>query len=126
MSTADRDRALLVFLNGQDPETLGRLRDLVNARTSKTPPPPTDGPATYRGITVPRSLHHNWDQHEASWWRAGVDAALDVAVPLVDLLHSEEPCQTDHHGYCQVHGLPIGGSCPDGEALKFIKEARGD
>lgn len=39
--------------------------------------PKPAGPATYRGITVPEILRPNWDQHEASWWRLGVNAVLD-------------------------------------------------
>ncbi|QDN64397.1 hypothetical protein [Streptomyces sp. S1D4-14] len=126
MSADDNDRALVVFLDGQDPVALARLKALVDARTRKPVPPPTNGPTTYRGIPVPGVLHHNWDQPEAAWWRQGVKAALDIAVPLLDELHNDEPCVLDHHGYCQMHGLPQPGPCPDGEIQEFIKEARNE
>lgn len=123
MSTPD-DRRLLGMLDSLSPEHVDRLKILVDARTSTPPPPPTDGPETYRGIPVRESLHHNWDQLEAAWWRAGVRAALGVAVPLLDELHNDEPCALDHHGYCQTHGLPQPGPCPDGEIQKFIAVAK--
>lgn len=122
---SDNDRALVVFLDGQDPVALARLKALVDARTRQEPKAPTAGPETYRGIPVPEGLHHNWDQHEASWWRLGADAALGIAAPLVESLRYDSECSFDHHGYCQEHGLPGAIPCPDGEARKFIKEARG-
>lgn len=125
MSTAD-DRRLLGMLDSLSPEHTARLKVLVDARTATPPPPPTNGPETYRGIPVPEILHHNWDQLEAHWWRQGVKASLGVAVPLVGSLHSDTPCSLDHHGYCQEHGLPGAIPCPDGEARKFIIATEGD
>lgn len=84
------------------------------------PTPPTDGPKTYRGIPVPESLHHNWDQPEAHWWRQGVRTTLVVAGALVGSLHYDSACSLDHHGYCQEHGHLSDGPCPDGEAQKFL------
>jgi hypothetical protein len=112
MSDDDMDRRLRGLLDSMTPAQLDRLKILVNARTVTPPGPPTDGPATYRGIPVTESLHHNWDQHEASWWRAGVNATLAVAVPLVESLRYDGECSLDHHGYCQEHGLPGGGPLP--------------
>ena len=123
MSTPDR--TLRALLDCMDPVTLARLKVLVDARTATPPPPPTDGPQTYRGVTVPEVLRPNWDTAEASFWRAGVRSTLDVAVPLLDALADDEPCTLDHRGYCQMHGLPAEGPCPDGAARQLIKEARG-
>lgn len=120
MSAADMDRRLLSLLDSLSSEQLDRLRILVNARTATPPPQPTDGPETYRGIPVYEGLRPNWDQPEASWWRIGADAALGVAVPLVESLRYDSECSLDHHGYCQEHGLPGATPCPDGEARKFI------
>jgi hypothetical protein len=124
MSAADNDRALVVFVNSQDPATLRRLKALVDARTAPGTKDPATGPDTYRGIPVQAGLRPNWDQPEAHWWRLGVQDALGVAVPLVGSLHYDSECSLDHHGYCQEHGLPGAIPCPDGEARKFIKEAR--
>lgn len=125
MSTPDDlDVKLSRFLNMLEPEQLDRLKILVDARTSTPPPPPTDGPKTYRGIPVRETLHHNWDQLEAAWWRTGVRAALGVAVPLVESLRYDSECSLDHHGYCQEHGLPGAIPCPDGEARKFIEATK--
>lgn len=126
MSADGMDARLRSLLDSLTPAQLGRLKILVDARTATLPPPPTDGPATHRGLPVPKSLLRNWDQHEASWWRLGADAALGIAAPLVESLRYDSECSFDHHGYCQEHGLPGAIPCPDGEARKFIKEARGE
>lgn len=119
------DGRLRAVVDSLTPEGRQRLKVLVDARTAPAPPPPVDGPETYRGVPVQAGLRPNWDQPEAYWWRLGVQDALGVAVPLVDELADDEPCTLDHHGYCQMHGLPGPGPCPDGEARKFIREARG-
>lgn len=77
MSAADMDRRLLGMLDSLSPEHTARLKVLVDARTAVLPGPPIDGPETYRGVRVPEVLRPNWDQPEASWWRLGVNAALD-------------------------------------------------
>ena len=83
-------------------------------------------PATYRGVPVPAYLRPHWglDRPAADWWRQGVDATLAAVVPVLEELADDEPCTLDHHGYCQMHGLPQPGPCPDGEAQKFIAEGR--
>lgn len=124
MSNDDDDRALVVFHDSSDPGQLARLKALADARTCPNCPEPTDGPETYRGIPLSEVLRSNWDTPQAMWWRAGADAALDVAAPLLDDLADDEPCTLDHHGYCQMHGLPQPGPCPDGTARKLIEEAR--
>lgn len=124
MSTPANDGALRALIDSMDPATLARLKALVDARTATPPPPPADGPATYRGIAVPEVLRPNWDTAEASWWKAGVRRTLDAVVPLLDDLANDEPCTLDHHGYCQMHSLPTEGPCPDGAARRLIAESR--
>lgn len=80
MSTSD-DRKLLGLLDSLSPEHLARLKTLTDARTAVPPGPPTDGPETYLGVTVPGGLRPNWDQPEAHWWRGGVKDALESAAP---------------------------------------------
>lgn len=111
------------LVDSLDPIRLAQLRMLVN-RKPTTLPVPAEAPATYRGVPVPEVLRPNWDQHEAAWWTHGVRATLDTVVPLLTALADDEPCTFDHHGYCQMHGLPQPGPCPDGEAQRLLKEAR--
>ncbi|MGW2213251.1 hypothetical protein [Streptomyces sp. NPDC001781] len=79
---------------------------------------------TYRGVKVPDGLRDDnqpYVLYEA--WKRGVDSVLGVVVPLLDELHDDEPCVLDHHGYCQMHGLPQPGPCPDAVATEFIAAA---
>lgn len=123
MSAAETDARLRLLLDSLTPAQQDRLKTLMNARTARMPDPPTDGPATYRGIQVPETLRPNWDQVAASWWRAGADSTLDVAVPLVDDFIDPGACSLDHHGYCQEHGWFGEDTCPNERAQEFIKEA---
>jgi hypothetical protein len=126
MSDAD-DRRLLGLLDSLSPEHVDRLKALAYGRgTQRQVPPPTDGPETYMGVQVPEALHHNWDQPEAHWWRQGVKSSRQTVEPLLEELANDEPCTLDHHGYCQMHGLPQPGPCPDGAARQFIAAGRGD
>lgn len=74
----------------------------------------------YRGVPVPALLPDEWEQ---TWWKRGADAALAVALPIVNGLYYETPCSLDHHGYCQEHGHLDEGPCPDGEAQKLLAQA---
>jgi hypothetical protein len=38
---------------------------------------------------------------------------------LADLV-SDEPCQLDHHGYCQSHYYFDDGECPHAEAVRCL------
>lgn len=77
--------------------------------------------STYRGVTVPEQLLPN--EWELSFWKQGVDAALAVALPVVDRLYDETECSLDHHGYCQEHGHLSEGPCPDGAAQELMTRA---
>jgi hypothetical protein len=81
------------------------------------------GPETYRGLTVPKSLRVDSVHAKERYgdWKRGVDAAMDLMRPMVETLHNDTPCALDHHGYCQEHGLPGMAPCPDGEARKLLK-----
>ncbi|MFH8805312.1 hypothetical protein ACH4F6_38190 [Streptomyces sp. NPDC017936] len=125
MSAADIDRRLRDLLDSLSPEQLDRLAVLVHARTSKTPPPPTDGPQAYRGIPVPEVLRPNWDQPEAGWWSRGADAALNAAVPLLLALADTKPCESDSLGACLTHDYPP-PLCADGEAQRLLKATEGE
>lgn len=78
--------------------------------------------STYRGVALPQ-IYDRMNITEQTWWKRGADAALAVAVPLVDSLHFAEECSLDHHGYCQTHSHLDLGPCPDGEAQKFLARA---
>ncbi|WP_030248226.1 hypothetical protein [Streptomyces sp. NRRL S-455] len=119
----DTDRKLLGMLDSLSPDHVQRLKTLTDARTATPPASPTDGPETYRGVTVPETLRPNWDQPEAHFWRAGVSSTLDVAVPLVDDFIDPGACSLDHHGYCQEHGWFGENDCPNERAQEFIKSA---
>jgi hypothetical protein len=85
---SDDDRALVVFLDGQDPVALARLKALVDARTATPPPPPADGLKTYRGVSVPNRIQRDRDEKGTysalfAAWREGVDAALETAAETV-------------------------------------------
>lgn len=118
MSTPD-DRKLLSLLDSLSPAHVERLKTLADARTAVPPEPPTDGPETYRGTPVPVVLRPNWDQPEASWWRAGVLNALGVAAPLLLALADTKACEFDSSGACLTHDYPP-PLCADGEARKLI------
>lgn len=84
----------------------------------------------YRGVLIPDDVRRDRDENSPyaarfHAWKRGVDAALGVAVPLVESLRYDSECSLDHHGYCQEHGLPGAIPCPDGEARKFITETKG-
>lgn len=131
MSAADdNDRALVVFLDGQDPVALARLKALVDARTRQGQKVPADGPETYRGIPVPGRIQQDRAKNAPysalfHAWREGVNAALDVAVPLLTAFADTEPCEFDSLGACMTHDYPP-PLCADGEARKLIKEARNE
>ena len=103
-------------------------QDYMRAKYGRTPEtvnPYNPDSATYRGIPVPDRVQRDRVENSpyaAVWtaWREGVDAALDITVPLVESLHFGTPCLFDHHGYCQEHGIPGAILCPDGQAQKFI------
>lgn len=78
--------------------------------------------STYRGVALPQ-IYGRMNITEQTWWKRGADAALAVAVPLIDDLYNDTPCSLDHHGYCQEHGHLDEGPCPDGEAQKLLEEA---
>lgn len=56
-----------------------------------------------KGIGMPADLPQ--DRIMRAGFKAGVLAALEVAVPLLEAYVDDEPCELDHHGYCQSHGL---------------------
>lgn len=43
------------------------------------------------------------------------------AASLLKRLIDDDPCQLDHHGYCQAHGL-YSPPCPHAEAKKLLGE----
>lgn len=78
---------------------------------------------TYKGVPVPDGMRPNWNTPEAFWWMRGVQAALDIAVPLLDALVDEGACRFDRHGYCQEHwGLGAEGACVNEEVREFLAE----
>lgn len=77
--------------------------------------------STYRGVPVPERFPPNaW---ELKHWKQGVDAALDVAAPLLDNLTDDEPCSLDHHGYCQTHWGGAVTECANRLAEEFLAQA---
>ena len=45
---------------------------------------------------------------------------LSKARVLLESLVDDEPCRTDHHGYCQTHNLSH--PCEVAEARRYLKE----
>ena len=43
---------------------------------------------------------------------------------LIDELRDKDPCEFDHHGNCQVHGMTLdpGDICPNEEARRLLTE----
>lgn len=122
MSAEDTDRKLLGLLDSLSPEHTARLRVLADGRLPRRPvPPPTDGPETYRGVTVPEVLRPNWDQPEAHWWRTGTDAALEATAPMLMAWADPRPCETNEQRECLTHDYPP-PLCPDGEARRILRE----
>jgi hypothetical protein len=117
----DTDRKLLGLLDSLSPDHVQRLKTLADARTSTPLAQPTDGPETYRGVTVPETLRPNWDQPEAHFWRAGVDVALEATAPMLMERADPRPCETNELGECLTHDYPP-PLCPDGEARRILRE----
>lgn len=78
--------------------------------------------SVYRGVALPQ-IYDRMNITEQTWWKRGADAALAVALPIVNGLYYDTPCSLDHHGYCQEHGHLDEGPCPDGEAQKLLAQA---
>lgn len=49
-------------------------------------------------------------------------AKTNEAVNLLRRVASTEPCELDHHGYCQSHGWLCSAPCPQGVAKEFLKQ----
>lgn len=77
----------------------------------------------YKGVPLPETLRVNLGTSEERWWRRGVDAALAVAVPVVGNLVDDEPCERDHHGYCQTHWGGATTECANAVGLEFLEAA---
>ena len=82
-------------------------------------------PEAYRGIPVPAELANRATSVEWHMWRLAVTGVLDVVVPLLECFESDESCQTDHNGECQVHGF-AGEECPVGIIKEFLDLANHD
>lgn len=54
-------------------------------------------------------------------WRARAERAEAVLTQMVD--RDNEPCDLDHHGYCQAHLWLDEGRCPVAAAKDLIEEA---
>jgi hypothetical protein len=81
----------------------------------------------YRGVRIPGDLRaDDTPRGVFETWKRGVDAALDLTVPVVEALHDDSPCHLDHHGYCQEHGLPQPGPCPERQARVLLAVVRKD
>ena len=49
-----------------------------------------------------------------------LQARIKQLEELVDCLYDDNPCEYDHHGYCQAHGWMDKSPCP----MKRIREIR--
>jgi hypothetical protein len=117
----DDDRKLLSLLESLSPDHVQRLKSLADSRKAVWPGPPTDGPETYRGVTVPEALRPNWDQPEAHFWRQGADVALEATAPMLMAWADPKPCAVNEQGECLIHDYPP-PLCPDGEARRILRE----
>lgn len=85
-------------------------------------PARTSSGEVYRGVDVPDVLVPN--EWELKHFKQGVDAALAVTVPLLEIFE-DDPCGTYGEGRCVVHTYP-GDVCPYGEVQDFLRRAAGE
>lgn len=50
-----------------------------------------------------------------------MENTIKEAKQIIEDLVGEDPCEFDHHGYCQAHGWMDESECPHARAKKFMK-----
>lgn len=49
---------------------------------------------------------------------------LIMAKQIIEDLVDEDPCEFDHHGYCQAHSWLDNAKCPHSRAKNFLKDLK--
>ena len=80
-------------------------------------------PDHVRGIPVPSALRGRGGSAEYAFWKLAVTDVLDTVVPLLEEFEDDDPCDLDHHGYCQTHSLS-GPPCRNQVLKDFLTQAR--